>query len=92
MGACGVAEGQDKSNEGKKEEVRAVNNWQVIETAPKDGTEILVYNDDGEVYQASWKIDRWRLASAGQHGCGCCGGDAEFPTHWMPLPAPPTEI
>ncbi len=65
--------------------------WQPIDTAPKDGTDILVYNDDGNIYQAAFNVGKWRFASADQHGCGCCGGDAEFPTHWTPLPKLPGE-
>lgn len=66
--------------------------WRKIETAPKDGTSILVYNKDGHIYEAKWdtRLGIWRFAVAEQHGCGCCGGNAEFPTHWMPLPEPPS--
>ncbi len=64
-------------------------NWQPIETAPKDGTDILVYNDDGHVYEARYDYDKWRFATADQHGCGCCAGYDDAPTHWMPIPDKP---
>lgn len=67
-----------------------MNGWQTIETAPRDGTAILVFNDDGRIYQAEWD-GRWRFAAADQHGCGCCSGIDDRPTHWMPLPEPPKD-
>lgn len=66
-------------------------NWQPIETAPKDGTDILVKSEEG-VYQARWlKFDLERLCyfealRLSEHGCGCCGDDSAKPTHWMPIP------
>ncbi|WP_217597152.1 DUF551 domain-containing protein [Cohnella sp. GbtcB17] len=63
--------------------------WMPIESAPKDGSDILVLNNDGHVYEAAYEREEWRFAFADQHGCGCCGGDAEYPTHWIPLPQPP---
>ena len=67
--------------------------WQPIETAPKDGTKLLLkfqgpFSDaaeDGIVtgswsdYSRSWWLSSiW--ASSGAH---------KPPTHWMPLPSPP---
>ncbi|CAH1205756.1 hypothetical protein PAECIP111893_02410 [Paenibacillus plantiphilus] len=70
--------------------------WKPIDTAPKDGTSILVLNNDKYVYEArydedSWNKCKWKFASADQHGCGCCSGDDDEPTHWMPLPQMPKE-
>jgi hypothetical protein len=60
--------------------------WQPIETAPKDGTEILTFRD-GVISQCGWKDDLF-----GEK----CWGHASWsypqwsqPTHWMPLPEPP---
>lgn len=69
--------------------------WQPIETAPKDGTKILIYVL-GEPIVCWW-------AKPGQYGDDVTGGwfadhyhdmycyDPEFytPTHWQPLPPPP---
>ena len=68
------------------------NQWKPIDTAPKDGTYVLVYNNDGYVYDANYDGGKWRFASADQHGCGCCSGDYDRPTHWMPLPDKPEEV
>ncbi len=63
--------------------------WQPIETAPKDGTEILVYFETLGVKQVSWYDDLWAVDD-GKHGPyflrGYRDGDD---THWMPLPAGP---
>jgi hypothetical protein len=60
--------------------------WQPIETAPKDGTEILAW--DGSVRTtAVWWVPgkQWSLVSPGEYA-----EDSEvWPTHWMPLPEPP---
>lgn len=67
--------------------------WKPIETAPKDGTEILAWN--GESVQQSWWDD-----TVYRQGKWCIWRDAKLghiywldpvPTHWMPLPLPPQE-
>jgi hypothetical protein len=60
--------------------------WRDIETAPKDGTEILVWRKGWGRHIARW-VNEWgdkyfRLAS----GRDILGG----PSHWMPLPDPPS--
>jgi hypothetical protein len=60
--------------------------WQPIETAPKDGTRIILgadLNVDPELW-ASWWIggdDRWANTPDWMWFTS--------PTHWMPLPSPP---
>lgn len=76
------------------EELEARNQWQPIETAPHD-TEILVFMDE-EIYEArldtyGGKIKGWTFPMADYHGCGCCSGSNDLPTHWMPLPQPPEQ-
>lgn len=79
--------------------------WQPIETAPKDGTVVLLYwraehGPDTVDYFASGEYTRF-----GDGSGGWCGESfhasvdgywtrllAERPTHWMPLPPPPDEV
>lgn len=72
--------------------------WRPIETAPRDGTRILVTNGFG-VWFAEWRpvapsgfrfADPWfstmlnhnHISEAHRH---------KAPTHWQPLPEPPKE-
>jgi hypothetical protein len=56
--------------------------WQPIETAPKDGTEILTYREAGLMAVAVWD-PFWK-------GWICVDGAALMAvTHWQPLPEPP---
>jgi hypothetical protein len=69
--------------------------WRWFETAPKDGTEIIVYRVDAGVFTAAFippemphgfdaDEDDWCWFSAsGEDLTG------DLPTHWMPLPVPP---
>lgn len=57
-------------------------NWQPIETAPKDTTEILVYGDE-RIFLVYWYLDEWI------NGDVTLGWAEIDPTHWMPLPSPP---
>lgn len=61
--------------------------WQTIESAPKDGTKILLW-DGHDCNTASWdKHEGWVVS--------CVATDFNYyetvnnPTHWQPLPAPP---
>lgn len=65
--------------------------WQPIETAPKDGTHILLYSDQ-DVLEGYWCDGRKRFIETGYCfvGCGCCADSLTPPTHWMPLPPPPS--
>jgi hypothetical protein len=64
--------------------------WQPIETAPKDGTQILL-----AVYfsGAGWGIAAggWEQKRSHWWSWMFNGGDDAQPTHWMPLPDPPPE-
>ena len=69
--------------------LKAENEWQPIETAPKDGTVFLGYKL-GQ-FRECYKVprddcDMWCFG-------GTSGADDLFPnikpTHWMPLPKPP---
>jgi hypothetical protein len=59
-------------------------NWRPIETAPKDGSHILLYRPHiqfvGFYAPAGWVVNAPGLPLMGKP-----------PTHWMPLPDGPTE-
>lgn len=62
---------------------RVAPTWEPIETAPKDGTQILAWDGyDYEVAHYSVKADEWTVCDDEYH---------MHPTHWMPLPDPPVE-
>lgn len=73
--------------------------WQPIESAPKDGTHVLVYMEE-TIIEAWWDdmsygdpdlagYGAWECPSLSSHGCGCCSSYNDAPTHWMPLPEKP---
>jgi hypothetical protein len=69
-----------------------MNSWLPIETAPRDGTEILAISEDGVIRVCSAKMfwkDRWEVFRDDKHSPGHTW--SIIPTHWMPLPAPPTQ-
>ena len=59
--------------------------WQLIETAPKDGTVIDLWNAacGCRVENASWFGGVWIAPDAPIH-------EDDDVTHWMPLPEPPS--
>lgn len=75
------------------------NEWRSIESAPKDGTAILIarfysgFGDQVEARVAYWdeeethSVDpyRWHVEDAAKG----FNHHKDWPTHWMPLPAPP---
>lgn len=76
-------------------------NWQPIETVPKDDTHILVYQPAFEKHGIkSWQVERiavvsfdslykaWSVSHVGGYECE---DQIDFTavTHWQPLPAPP---
>ena len=77
--------------------------WQPIETAPKDGTKILVYknkirfgsNEYDHFYFGLNVYDHYiEIAYWTDYGCKIDAFAPLFdkdPTHWMPLPEPPKE-
>jgi hypothetical protein len=76
-----------------------VDGWQTIETAPRDGTPVLLLID-GVAIEGEWdkqtRADgyvygdgQWEVVSLLSHGCSCCSQQNPAPTAWMPLPQPP---
>lgn len=64
--------------------------WQPIETAPKDGTFVLLFTACGCI-EGFWSYGEWE-----QSVCAASYDMAHAyiecrPTHWMPLPPPPKD-
>ena len=90
-----------------KETMSNKSEWQPIETAPKDGTEILSYHNreilysNGERKKFEWiKIVRWDVFVQWDNpedeydwmtGSNFDEPTPTDPTHWMPLPKPPKQ-
>ena len=71
--------------------------WQPIETAPRDGTWILLR---GGTSKYGWYGDNFPPMVCAQFDCSSWQfayyesgyyGEYKNPTHWMPLPAPPKD-
>ena len=75
----------DKDKRIKELETASV--WQPIETAPKDGTDILLWVNDSEaVTGCTLPNDRyWSMPIPSMYY------EYDHPTHWMPLPQPPSD-
>ena len=58
--------------------------WQPIETAPKDGGEVLLWQEGWGVIRGWYSGDDKTWYGPGAHDSEPCR-----PTHWMPLPRPP---
>ena len=77
--------------------------WQPIETAPKDGRNLLLWMDRKDYRPDFPCIGRWSCTdmkhkfSSVLRCDGACkmawetGFHGDPPTHWMPLPPPPEE-
>lgn len=69
--------------------------WQPIETAPKDGSAVILYDDRFAHSPSSYLMASWHAplkvwaARPNSKGRFTLWHDA---THWQPLPAPPTAI
>jgi hypothetical protein len=66
--------------------------WQPIETAPRDGTLILVYRPLAHTGGDAAITVAKTVASPrmSPHGVEHFTDRAHHPTHWQPLPEPPT--
>lgn len=73
---------------------RSLAPWQPIETAPKDGTLLLLWERDGSKYNAAFGdvfCGRWDDALLiDRVGHWIDGRFTRNPTHWLPLPPPPS--
>ena len=70
--------------------VQGIVGWRQIETAPKDGTNLLVW-DGYAMTTAKWEIDYdwWEICVPSD---GYVDSNCILPTHWMPLPEPPNTV
>lgn len=55
--------------------------WQSIETAPKDGTEVIYQDSDGRVSTCAWQAD-----DCGHSWYDIHGDQLAYPRRWMALP------
>lgn len=64
--------------------------WQTIESAPKDGTAILITRPTEFRSEEGWHVvrwdDDWWQCHDGKNDSPLRGDE---PTHWQPLPSPP---
>ena len=60
--------------------------WQPIETAPRDGSDVLIWCDTGKICIAHFDYATFAWWS------DLSTRECPDPTHWMPLPAPPAEV
>jgi hypothetical protein len=79
--------------------------WQPISSAPRDGDPILIWKPNermvGEYMMAAYWADDHPGGGSGWvpvggihiqgYVSGVTGTEQGFPTHWIPLPAPPQE-
>lgn len=59
--------------------------WQPIETAPKDGTPVLVWTSD----VGKEGLTEFASVCSYHPDAGFCTHELMAATHWMPLPDPP---
>ena len=62
--------------------------WEPIETEEKTSADRLIYVEDTrEMFVAFWDGGGWQFAICGGN---CKPVQIKSPTHWMPLPSPPS--
>jgi hypothetical protein len=92
IGAVSLATGINSNDDGVQ--------WRVMDTAPRDGTRILLSDKDGDLH-----IARWMRATSPEAGdavlasgsgwviwrdeAGAAAIVVDSPTHWSPLPPSP---
>lgn len=68
------------------ERLRKATEWQPIETAPRDGTEIFACVGKYGFEATAFYSGRWNLSNDDDGYAWPYN-----PTHWMPIPQPPTK-
>lgn len=77
-----------KINDALSTQVQDVAGWQPIETAPKDGSEILALWKRSQIQSNGYGVVWFEDGSWHEFDYECLVSD---PTHWMPLPAAPAK-
>jgi hypothetical protein len=66
--------------------------WQPIEAAPMDGTNVLLFIPKYAMGRVPYvMVQGWNLAGDRRGWRSHYGGGIIEPTHWMPLPDPPSD-
>ena len=82
-----VSEDQGASRDHSLTDGVALDGWQPIETAPRNGDPFLVADARSGARRVCYRYN----PSSRTDEIRTCGMRAKFPaTHWMPLPAPPS--
>lgn len=64
--------------------------WMTIDNAPKNGDIVDLWASDRRWTNCSWTGNYW-FSPTGIYDCGAeMEIHGHIPTHWMPLPKPPT--
>jgi hypothetical protein len=66
-----------------------MSDWQPMETAPKDGTDVLLAAQWDKTGRWLQGIGRWNNGRYQENAVGWGWTWYAQPTHWMPLPDPP---
>lgn len=69
--------------------IDAMQEWMPIETAPKDGSTILVWFVPHGALSVFWEDDIWCVSNQKCDPLPVRGYRTGEDTHWMPLPEPP---
>ena len=65
--------------------------WRTIDSAPKDWTDVMVFSPDHGSFNCGGVFSAFFDAESGDWMTHGIGANMELnPTHWMPLPSPPS--
>jgi hypothetical protein len=81
---------QIRERDAEIERLRAAMQWRPIETAPRDGTEVLLYTAQGMI-QGCFAYGDWEQSVCAASYDAATAYIECVPTHWQPLPEPPKE-
>ena len=64
----------------------------IKEQLPDIAEQVLLLTDSGVIQggiNSNQEFKKFWFISLDAHGCGCCAGNDDLVTHWMPLPREP---